>query len=210
MFLPIRERTDCYTRLALCDARGPLNDLLEKLSGENGSLWLADLNQLLRQPRPTSTKPPVKLRKASGRSRAQAEESHVIDCDNLPWITSNFKRVQWSQKGKFAWDPKRAKLYLPASQETKAYKGHELKDELQNLPIMGVAVRDFLLSHPELIPEEWKDYYILFWRTVYVDLQDHLWIPSLVYYKEGWHENFKSLECDSLFSGNYRTLLYEP
>lgn len=34
--------------VALCDVRGPLNDLFEKLSGENGQNWLAELKKFLR------------------------------------------------------------------------------------------------------------------------------------------------------------------
>ena len=35
-------------RIALCDARGPLTDLLQKLSGENGDRWISTLNNMLR------------------------------------------------------------------------------------------------------------------------------------------------------------------
>ena len=37
------------TRLALCDVRGPLADLLEKLSGNDGEDWLRGLNKFLRK-----------------------------------------------------------------------------------------------------------------------------------------------------------------
>ena len=40
------------TRLALCDVRGPLNDLTEKLCGEEGSLWLSGFNKFLRKENP--------------------------------------------------------------------------------------------------------------------------------------------------------------
>lgn len=36
------------TRIALSDASGPLTDLLQKLSGENGAAWLRNLNKFLR------------------------------------------------------------------------------------------------------------------------------------------------------------------
>lgn len=36
------------TRIALCDARGPLNDLMDKLSGEEGLKWLRRLSRMLR------------------------------------------------------------------------------------------------------------------------------------------------------------------
>lgn len=35
-------------RIALCDASGPLTDLLQKLSGDNGGAWLQNLNRMLR------------------------------------------------------------------------------------------------------------------------------------------------------------------
>jgi len=35
-------------RIALCDASGPLTDLLQKLSGENGDAYLSTLNKMLR------------------------------------------------------------------------------------------------------------------------------------------------------------------
>lgn len=36
-------------RLTLCDARGPLTDLIEKLSGKEGDQWLRELNKMLRK-----------------------------------------------------------------------------------------------------------------------------------------------------------------
>lgn len=40
------------TQLALCNASGPLTDLLQKLSGQNGRKWLRALNQMLRKENP--------------------------------------------------------------------------------------------------------------------------------------------------------------
>lgn len=40
------------TRIALCDASGPLTDLLQKLSGEEGEQWLRDLGKFLRKQNP--------------------------------------------------------------------------------------------------------------------------------------------------------------
>jgi len=39
-------------RIALCDASGPLTDLLQKLSGEEGDSWLPRLNKFLRSQPP--------------------------------------------------------------------------------------------------------------------------------------------------------------
>ncbi|OGY37564.1 MAG: hypothetical protein A3E36_04855 [Candidatus Andersenbacteria bacterium RIFCSPHIGHO2_12_FULL_45_11b] len=40
------------TRLALCDVRGPLNDLTEKLCGEESEAWLVGLKKFLRKENP--------------------------------------------------------------------------------------------------------------------------------------------------------------
>jgi len=40
------------TRLALCDVSGPLTDLFQKLSGEDGEQWLRALNKMLRKENP--------------------------------------------------------------------------------------------------------------------------------------------------------------
>lgn len=44
------------SRLALCNVRGPLTDLLEKLSGEDGDQWLRALNKMLRRENPWEPK----------------------------------------------------------------------------------------------------------------------------------------------------------
>ena len=40
------------SRLALCDVSGPLTDLLQKLSGEDGEQWMRALNKMLRKENP--------------------------------------------------------------------------------------------------------------------------------------------------------------
>ncbi len=40
------------SRLLLCDARGPVEDLLQKLSGEEGKIWLEALKKMLRKENP--------------------------------------------------------------------------------------------------------------------------------------------------------------
>jgi hypothetical protein len=44
--------TTMSTQLPLCDASGPVTDLLQKLSGDNGHQWLRDLNRFLRKENP--------------------------------------------------------------------------------------------------------------------------------------------------------------
>lgn len=48
------------TQLALHDVRGPLNDLNEKLCGEEGPLWLAAFNRFLRKENPWEQQEPTR------------------------------------------------------------------------------------------------------------------------------------------------------
>jgi hypothetical protein len=45
------------TRLALSEVQGPLIDLLEKVGGRDGEMWLRGLNKFLRKENPWGEKP---------------------------------------------------------------------------------------------------------------------------------------------------------
>ena len=98
---------------------------------------------------------------------------HVIDCDALPYIPNGWEVRPEDQllntvKGQLEWDPTKIAFYLSDGQKDgKVIKGEKLRKELGNQPILNANVLDFLLAHPELIPEEWKSEYVFFWGTIY-------------------------------------------
>jgi hypothetical protein len=71
--------------------------------------------------------------------------------------------------GMFKFNPEKTSLYLAKNQKKRGIGGHDLHKDLSDKPVMNANVLDYLLAHPELIPEEWKDKYVFFWGTIYRD-----------------------------------------
>jgi len=91
---------------------------------------------------------------------------HLIDCDSAPFVPNGWS-VEEHKKGGFLFDPAKISLYLSKKQKKGSIGGHDLRKDLSDKPVMNANILDYLLAHPELIPEEWKGKYIFFWGTIY-------------------------------------------
>ena len=75
-------------------------------------------------------------------------------------------------------------------------RGTELREELKGKPVLNANVLDYLLKHPELIPEEWKGKAVFFWGTIYRDSRGNLcvrclyWDGSRWYWSHNWLDDF--------------------
>jgi len=67
-----------------------------------------------------------------------------------------------------------------------SYRGHELRKKLSDKPVLNANVLNYLLKHPNLIPEDWKDEYTLFFGTVY-NFGGRLFVLSLYWTGGVWH-----------------------
>ena len=92
---------------------------------------------------------------------------HLIDCDAAPFIPNGLSVEEHKKCGMFKFNPEKISLYLSKKQKKGSIKGNDLRKELANQPNLNANVLDYLLAHPELIPEEWKGKYIFFWGTIY-------------------------------------------
>jgi len=115
-------------------------------------------------------------------------QNHLIDCDANPFLPEGWKEVEYHKKGGILeWDLTKVKLHLsPNQQNGKTIKGHELREELANEPVLNANVLDYLLAHPELIPEEWKGKCIFFWGTIYRYSGDSLFVRYLCWSGGRW------------------------
>lgn len=92
----------------------------------------------------------------------------VIDCDADPFVPRDWKVKEHKKGGQWEWDLTRVKLHLsPNQRDGKIIEGNKLRTELASEPVLNVNVLDYLLAHPELIPEEWRGKLIFFWGTIY-------------------------------------------
>lgn len=96
---------------------------------------------------------------------------HIIDCDAQPFMPNGWKVEEHTPGGQFEWDIEAISLYLSDEQQPcgKRKGGDELRKELAGKPVLNANVLDYLLAHTNLIPEEWKDKYLFFWGTIYLD-----------------------------------------
>lgn len=97
-----------------------------------------------------------------------------VDCDADPFALKGWT-VEFHQKnGQFIFDSSQVKLHLDNSQMSgRRITGTKLRQRFANKRVLNANVLDYLLTHPDLIPEEWKrnskgiTRSICFWGTVY-------------------------------------------
>ncbi len=117
----------------------------------------------------------------------------TIDCDGAPYIPDGWSIEEHQKSGQFELDPTKIKLYLSEAQRKgDKISGNELRKELEGKLILNAYVLDYLLTHPELIPEDWKRddegriRCIFFWGTIYRDLNCALWVRCLCWGGDRW------------------------
>lgn len=112
---------------------------------------------------------------------------HVIDCDANPYIPDGWKVENHRKHGQFEYDPEKIELYLSRGQKFGTYiEGNKLRKELESQPVLNANVLDYLLAHPELISESWKDRAIFFWGTIYCSSGGYLCVRSLCWDGRSW------------------------
>lgn len=95
-------------------------------------------------------------------------KQHLIDCDKDPFTPDGWEVKEHIRGGQLAFDPVKIRLFLSkAQQKGKAISGLDLREELKGQSVLNACVLDYLLAHPELIPDEWKGKLVFFWGTVY-------------------------------------------
>lgn len=97
---------------------------------------------------------------------------HVIDLDAAPfnpWEKDGGVVEEHQKGGQWKFDPTQVKFHL-----ADGLQGHKLRKAPAGQPVWNANVLDYLLAHPELIPEDWEKTdengnprYILFRGTVY-------------------------------------------
>ena len=99
---------------------------------------------------------------------------HLIDCDAPPLLPDDVSIKKHTRRGQIKWDPSQFDLHLsPNQQGGQLIHGLKLQKELEALITMNGTLADYLLEHPQLIPEEWKRdesgniRYIFFWSTIF-------------------------------------------
>jgi len=128
---------------------------------------------------------------------------HLIDLDAAPFVPEGWQVVEHKKGGQWKWDSNAVQLYLSDGQKDGKYvKGDKLREEIKGKPVLNANVLDYLLAHPELIPEDWKKdekgntLFIHFWGIIYRDPLGGLCVRCL-----DWHGSRWLWDCDWLGGG---------
>lgn len=120
---------------------------------------------------------------------------HLIDLNADPFIPEGWKVEEHKRRNPWKWNPALL-LYLSKKQKKGYILGHDLRKELANKEVLSANVLDYLLAHPELIPEAWKGKAVFFWGTIYRRASGGLCVRCL-----GWDGSEWRWSCNFLDSG---------
>ncbi|EKD56250.1 MAG: hypothetical protein ACD_58C00247G0001 [uncultured bacterium] len=110
----------------------------------------------------------------------------LIDCDSMPFIPNGWSVKDHKKGGFFKFDPAKISLYLSKKQNKGSVGGRDLLKDLADKLVINANVLDYLLAHPELIPEEWKGKFVFFWGTIYRDSDGDLHVRCLNWDGSKW------------------------
>ncbi len=124
---------------------------------------------------------------------------HLIDLDTKPFVPDGWSVEKHNKGGQFQWDGAKVKLYLARGQKNgKVIEGNKLRNklrkELAKKHVFNANLLDYLLAHPHLIPEEWKEKAVFFWGTIYRDRGGGLYVRCLFWSGDGWNRDFGWLD----------------
>ena len=113
-------------------------------------------------------------------------KNHIINCGAFPFVPDGWRAEwhQWYQESAYLkltregddlfLDGKKIAFHLsPNQMGDKSIRGENLRVELAKEPVLNANVLDYLLAHPDLIPDSWavddqgRTRYLFFWGTVY-------------------------------------------
>ena len=128
----------------------------------------------------------------SGTSEIVIIQKHLIDLTADPfipegWAVEEHQKPAGKKNSFFAWDASRVKFHLdPGQKDGKTINGNTLRTKLGGQQVLNANVLDYLLAHPELVPEEWKGKAIFFWGTIYRYSSGNLYVRCLCWGGGQW------------------------
>ena len=121
---------------------------------------------------------------------------YLVDLDAKPYIPDGWKVEEHQKGGQFKYDATKVELYLADEQKKGSIQGNKLRQKLESKNPFNANLLDFLLAHPELIPDSWKGKFIFFWGTIYRCADGNLYVRYLHWSGDGWFWHFYWLEDD--------------
>jgi hypothetical protein len=134
--------------------------------------------------------------------------AHVIDLDARPFVPEGWEvrpedQLPNAAKGQLVWDVSKMQLHLDDAQKNGGViEGDKLCKKLAELgdALLNANVLDWLLAHPEEIPESWRGKEVFFWGTIYRRSSGYLCVRYLYWGGSRWYWSYFWL--DSRWNGS--------
>jgi hypothetical protein len=151
----------------------------------------------------------------SGEAEVRSLE-HLVDCDLDPMIPDSRKIEAHQKDGKVRLERRgdallvdgvEIELYLDPAQQSGNIVGTKLRDKFSDKLVLNACVLDYLIEHPELIPESWKKdeqgrtRFIFFWGTIFRNFDGGLGVGCLFWDQSEWCLFYNWLDHD--FNNQY-------
>ena len=118
---------------------------------------------------------------------------HLIDCNAPPFVPPNWSVEKHQPGGLWKFNSTKISFYQSQRQTKEFIEGNKLRQELAGKSVLNANVLDYLLAHPDLIPESWKNKRVYFWGTIYRDPDGDLHVRHLDWNGSQWGWHFKWL-----------------
>lgn len=120
---------------------------------------------------------------------------HVIDLNADPMVPDGWSVKEHHKGSSFEWNPAKIALYLSEQQNNGNFiEGNKLRKKLKSKTVLNACLLDYLLAHPQLIPEDWKGKTVFFWGTIYCDSDGDLCVRFLIWNGSEWFCNYRWLD----------------
>lgn len=132
--------------------------------------------------------------------KAEILKMDLVDLDADPFIPPGWSLKEHKRGGLLKYNSKKIIPFLTKGQkENTCVFGYNLKTELkdESIILLNANLLDYLLLHPELIPEEFKKYFLFFWGTIYRNEVNKPCIRHLAWSAGEWYGDYM------LLSSNY-------
>ncbi len=122
---------------------------------------------------------------------------HFIDTDAAPFERPGFKVEKHIGRGLWQYKLASIELFRSEKQKRNYQEGNKLKEVIEALKsrkALNANVLDYLLAHPELIPESWKGKAVFFWGTIYRYSNGNLCVRYLYWSDSRWYHDYRWLD----------------
>jgi hypothetical protein len=120
----------------------------------------------------------------------------VINLEADPFVPNGWAVEEHKMGGLFDFGKSKIELFRTKKQQCGYVVGYNLREELAREPVLNANVLDYVIEHPEFIPEDWKGKYVFFWGTVYICSLGRQCVRYLHWSNNRWSWHYRLLSTD--------------